>query len=331
MKNKILFIALVGFIALGLTGCSERYTKTDNEDFTLNANGKTKIIVDNINGDITVVKSDDPNTIKISAIKEVRVSRRDKDKPLDEVKIDVDESGNTIRVETKINDGIRKGLFRRRVSYKVTYKLFVPANMDVDIHNVSGDINVAGNDGNIRIDVVNSDITLNKVTGRIDIESVNGKVDGNIYSSKGIVINSINGKIDLFLSENINARINADVVNGRINHTGLDFKNQIAEKRSFIGILGQPDIDINIDMVNGRIEFSRLIGTGEDIREMDDITTREVYIQKKEELEKAQENLRLAEEEFQKAREEYMNTEGDPDSLDSDSIETEKSDTVHTL
>ena len=262
MKNKILFIVLVGFIALGLTGCGERYTKTDNEDFTLDANGKTKIVVDNINGDITVVKSDDSNAVKISVTKEVKVTHRDKDKPLDEIKIDIDESGNTIRVETKINDGIRKGLFRRKVSHKVTYKLFIPANMDVDIHNVSGDISVMENDGNINMDLVNSDITLDKVTGKINIESVNGKIEGDIYSSKGIIINSINGKVDLFLSENINARINADVVNGRINYKGLDFESQIAEKKSFTGILGQPDIDINIDMVNGRIEFGRLLEMG---------------------------------------------------------------------
>jgi hypothetical protein len=256
MKTK--YIASIIILVLGLTafsGCSllkKRVEKTEKVEYKISAVNKTRISIEDDNGEIKITRTNDTlGMVIIEAEKSYDVRYDEQDKPLENVKINIDTADSEIKIVTEI---IRNnGMFRNHRGGEVNYNIKIPAKMQVSIDNTNGDIMLVGIDSEIDIETVNSAINLVNCTGMIKIDGVNGGVYGNFDSTKGINIELVNGMVKLGGMKNVSANVNASTINGRVKFNNLEFTDVVSEKKSLTGKLGTGGSNIVISTVNGSI------------------------------------------------------------------------------
>ncbi len=260
MKTKnIIITVVIGLMFLGLNGCSllkKRVEKKENVKYTLNGSNKTSIHIDNTNGRINISNSNDTNgTIRIDAEIISDVKADEQDKPISNVKILIDSSGNEIKIETEINN-TNSGMLRKNNNEKVNYDIKIPANMKVHTETINGTTTITRINGDIRAETVNGKINIFNCPGRLDIEGVNGSIVCNVDSvTAGINVSIVNGDVKIGGLKNINADVNASTVNGRVKFKDLSFTDINSEKRTLSGILGKGGSMIKIESTNGRISL----------------------------------------------------------------------------
>ncbi|MCB0722412.1 MAG: hypothetical protein KDC42_08910 [Ignavibacteriae bacterium] len=323
--KRVIFILTILIAGAALTGCGSRFEKSETQEFSPSAEGKSKIRIENVNGEVKVFKTEE-DKIRIIAKMTTRVRRRDLDKPIKDISINIDESGNEIIVQTDmhdVKDGFTISFGNKR---SVDYIVYVPARFEVNINNVSGNVEARDIEGDVNIDLVNGNINLDNISGAITTELINGNTSCEIYSTKGITFSTINGKITLKCPEDLSAKIYADVSNGRVVTDELDFTNSYKEKDHLSGSLGDGAADIRLETINGRITLGRI--ENKLTSSAGDKSKEEVYMLMKENYEKAKSEMEKAEEEFKKAEEEYLKGKDSIQSMPRDSVKT---DSVKTL
>jgi hypothetical protein len=259
MKTKTLLI-IAGLFFLSFNGCGllgKKYTKTESSEHRISTVNKKKIYLENVNGNINVVKSSEESVLIIKAVKETRVRKKDLDTPLNEIKIDIDTSGDNINVKTDFNRNTGIKFFNFGKNPRVDYDIFVPSGIDVEIENVNGDFNAKKLNNKLKISLVNGNADVERYTGNLDCEITNGSFSGEIDSTGGMDISIVNGSITLNLNGYINANISAETVNGKITDDNLQMNDVRKEKKSLKGKLGntETDVDIKIETVNGKIKL----------------------------------------------------------------------------
>jgi hypothetical protein len=259
MKSKIfIMLVLLAFVAVGIPACSllkKRSEKKEKTEYKITGKNKTGISIENTNGQIRVSKSDDTlGVITINAEKIARVRKDDMDKPIENLNVNIDSSGSTVKVTTEYQK-VYEGWFNHDNNAKVNYDVRVPANMKVDIDNTNGAITLSSLSGDIKVETTNGSTTLNKCFGYISIEGVNGSISGNFDSTRGINIDVVNGAVKLGGLKNISAEVSANTTNGKVKFNNLTFSNLNVEKRSLSGTLGSGKNIIKVTSVNGSITF----------------------------------------------------------------------------
>lgn len=258
MKMKyILTLILLGSMITAFNGCSylkKRVEKTEKEEYKLNASNKTRISIDDSNGDIRITRTNDTlGYVIINAEKSYEVRYDEQDKPIENVKIIIDTTGNEIIVKTEIKRD--NGMFRSHRGGEVNYNVKIPANMNVSIDNTNGDIILTGLNGDVDIETVNSSISLAHCSGMIKVDGVNGGVYANIDSTRGVNIELVNGTVKLGGLKNISADVNAQTVNGRIRYSNLELTDVVAEKKTLTGKINNGGNMISVSTVNGNVTF----------------------------------------------------------------------------
>ncbi len=131
------------------------------ERFTVAAASLDRLLVDNDTGSVTIVGTD------------------------------TDE----ISVEAEVSEGLRRTGFRREVVgstlelhgscpvigsmwCRVTYRIEVPRDLDLDVDADDGRVGVSNVDGDLRIESDNGSIELSDVSGRVAVDSDNGRIFG---------------------------------------------------------------------------------------------------------------------------------------------------------
>ncbi len=257
MKSKILLmLVLLAFIAAGIPACSllkKRSEKKEKTEYKITGKNKTGISIENTNGEIRVTKTDDTlGVITINAEKIARVRQDDMDKPIDNLNVNIDTSGSTIKVTTDYKK-VYEGLFNHDNDARVNYDIRVPANTKVDVDNTNGSITLTGLSGDVKVGTTNGSTTISKCSGYISIDGVNGSISGNFDSTKGINIDIVNGAVKLGGMKNISADVSVNTQNGKVKFNNLNFSNLNAEKRSLTGTLGNGKNVIKVSSVNGSI------------------------------------------------------------------------------
>jgi hypothetical protein len=256
LKITILGVSLI-ILALGLSGCSwlsKKHEKKDNVEFKISTVGKTKVTLENVNGKITAVKGDTIPVLTLKAEKIDMVKKKDLDKPLDYIHINIDTTGNSIKITSEYqNEKSYLGFSKHNV--KINYELTIPDNMEVSFENTNGNIVLTGLNGITGVNVTNGNIKSEHVSGKSTYEITNGSLKGVVDSTKGIDVNIVNGKCELELNKTFTGSVKADVTNGKVTYTDLQFSNAKAEKRSFSGYIGNTEPELKIDVVNGKVIF----------------------------------------------------------------------------
>lgn len=245
-------IVLLGLLSAGLA--QAEYTDEERFNFTLDAGGR--ISVDNTNGDITVVAGSG-DQVEIIALKRAK----DQD-ALEDIEILVDARSDFIRVETKQASSSGWFGWNNDGGSSVTYTLSVPATANLEgLESVNGDVEVKGVGGKIEVQTVNGGIEVDSVSSSIGLETVNGSINAHFLALGGeqrVDCESVNGKISLYLPEQIDAEISAETVNGGID--GSDFGLETSKGfvgRDLSGTVGDGSARVRLSTVNGAIRLRR--------------------------------------------------------------------------
>lgn len=259
MKTKnIIITAVIGLILFSFTGCSllrKRVEKKETVKYTLNGNTKTSIHVENTNGRINISNTNDTTgiiTIEAEKIAEVKVDEQDK--PIENINIKLDSSGNEINIETDVNQS--RGMFHKGQTPMVNYDIKVPANMKVSAENVNGTITITRITADVTAETVNGTISVFSCPGQINLSGINGTIICNVDSvTAGIKVEVVNGSVKIGGLKNINADVNASTVHGKVKFANLTFTNLNSDKRNLSGTLGNGGNSIRVESTNGSITF----------------------------------------------------------------------------
>jgi uncharacterized lipoprotein YehR (DUF1307 family) len=254
--QKYILIVFALILTISAASCGKRYEKKETAEYRINANGKTEISVENINGKIIVTRGDSTEGIYVKADMISYVKKRDLDKSNGDVRIEIDSSGNTVKIKGTYNREKHFINFETGKNSKIDFLVRVPAGLKVDVENVNGKVDISNISEDVKVNLINGDITLQNTAGTNIIDLTNGSVKGTFDSTKGMNIDVVNGNINLDLSKNYQGEINADIVHGKINFNDLNVTVRSDEKKSFRGYIGNSIKTIKCEVVNGKITFN---------------------------------------------------------------------------
>jgi DUF4097 and DUF4098 domain-containing protein YvlB len=239
--------------ALGAHAADHRgaFTEEFHQTYAISADGRVEL--DNINGDVHI-SSWDRNEVKVDAVKYADSKER-----LEEAKIEIDSSKDSLSIRTKYPDHDNTWNWGSRNNpASVEYTLMVPRTVRLDeINLVNGEFDVTGVSGEVRASCVNGKVQAQDISGRAKISTVNGRLDATFsqLSRQSIELNSVNGSLSLTIPSDSNAEIEASTVSGGIsNDFGLHASHQFVG-HNLRGELGSGGAHIKLSDVNGRIDI----------------------------------------------------------------------------
>lgn len=248
MQSLLLVVGL-----LTAAGATADVREEERHSFTLESGGRLSL--ENVNGAVSVVGGGG-NQVEIVAYKEA-----DNQEALDEIEIDIDATPTRISVDTQLPKS--RGWWGGNSSgASVRYEVSVPTNIDLDgISSVNGDIDIRGVFGAIKAETVNGDIEIQDASSDANLETVNGTIDARFSSVTGdqrIDCDTVNGRINLSLPDNSDARFAVETVNGSID--GDDFGMEVDKGfvgRSLDGKVGDGSARVSANTVNGGVKIRK--------------------------------------------------------------------------
>lgn len=172
-----------------------------------------------------------------------------------------DKNGNELKFRVTGNGGPRFPGMRLQ-NNRVRLEVFVPKRTDlsvktdgeVRVSNISGTIDIKGEDESIDVRDSQGKLILNAQDGQIRVVGFNGSVDSNIVDGElyldgnfdGLTSKAIDGTITLTVPENLNAEMTSSA---DIETVGFNVKNESKRKIIF----GNGSSKFNFDFVDGRL------------------------------------------------------------------------------
>jgi predicted Ser/Thr protein kinase len=247
---------------IGNLSTSDPFQQDYHQTLPLSANGRLRL--DNVNGQTEIVGWN-RNEVSIKALKHGKTQES-----IETTKIVVDSAPDEISIHTKQPDS--QSGFLRLLSWlinggtknvTVDYAIQVPRNTclkeiasvngQVVIEDVSSDINVSTVNGALQVAGAEGDLKLSTVNGRITAELVS------LDRGQSVSLNSVNGRIEVFLPADANAEVKADTVNGSItsDFSSLMVKKEFPVNENLKGTLGNGGASVKASTVNGKISVRR--------------------------------------------------------------------------
>lgn len=238
------------------TAVQQGQTERFEQIYSLNPNGKVK--ASNINGSITVKTWENPQ-VNLIAVKSADTAERLKD-----VQIEVDSTADGFSVKAKYINKERnqKGNWKGYGEIKVDFELTVPRTAALaGIATVNGNVSIAGAGGTTKASTVNGTVKATNLSGTAKLSTVNGTVEAafsELPSGSKISLNTVNGKVALFLPSDANATIKASSLSGAIaNDFGLPVRKGEFIGRNLHGKVGTGDVSIRLNSVSGGLSIRR--------------------------------------------------------------------------
>jgi DUF4097 and DUF4098 domain-containing protein YvlB len=117
-------------------------------------------------------------------------------------------------------------------SWTVSYEVFVPRQIDLDLKAHNGGIHIQGVRGNIQFNTQNGGVHLANVAGSVKGQTQNGGVhvelSGARWDGQGLDVQTQNGGVHLNVPANFAAHVESSTVNGGMKS---DFSEMVREKR----------------------------------------------------------------------------------------------------
>ena len=233
-------------------------TEEFHQSYPLSSTGRVSI--QNINGDVRIAVWDQ-NEVKVDAVK--KSYQREQ---LDEVKIEVINTADSVRIKTQypernqtFND---EGSRRHNISVTVEYTLTIPRKAQLDSAElVNGSLDIEGAEGDVKASCVNGRIKANGLMGEVRLSTVNGGIEATIArldEGKGVSLNSVNGNIVLIIPGNASAQVKANTIHGAItNDFGLQVNDGEYVGHDLSGQIGSGGTRVRLNNVNGPISIKR--------------------------------------------------------------------------
>jgi DUF4097 and DUF4098 domain-containing protein YvlB len=156
-----------------------------------------------------------------------------------------------VRLETKAPTG--EG---RRVD--VTYRIKVPASVNVRLQNSNGTIELTALKGTVKAETDNGTVVGRQLTGAVEANTTNGsvrlEVDG--VAVGGIRAETVNGRVELTLPSGAKADLQATCINGRVTVNGLKVDGPETTRRRVEGRLNGGGPKVVLETTNGQIQLT---------------------------------------------------------------------------
>lgn len=111
--------------------------------------------------------------------------------------------------------------FGRERGFAVSYEIFVPHRMALDLKAHNGGISIRDVSGEIRFDAVNGGVNLTRLAGDVKGSTKNGglkvDLDGPRWDGSQLDVRTTNGGVNLSIPTNYSARLETSTVNGGMN------------------------------------------------------------------------------------------------------------------
>jgi len=250
MKLRI-FTLLTALLATG----SLLASVTAEQTFSFKLNDGGRFSISNVNGSM-VVTGGAGDSVEIVATK-----KADNQKELDQIEIKVSNTPDEIVVETDLGES-HHWFSHGNNSGSVDYEVIVPANTRLDsVETVNGGVNISGVNGKVVAESVNGELDVRGLAGDVDLSTVNGSVEASfdrLGEQQRVKVETVNGRVTLYLPADADAEISADTLNGGINANDFGLKTD----KGFVGSdlngkVGNGGARVNIDTVNGAIKIRK--------------------------------------------------------------------------
>lgn len=241
-SNRFLWAGCL-VVSIGWLGCDGHPTSPDvlldgqymvGESFTyeLSGAGHTGLRLEGINGSIVITGDPAAHSIRVTGERRVgSYSRADAEAHLRELEVQCNDLAGEVLVKT-VQPRESEGR-----TYIVDYEVAVPSELEVAVLNINGEVRLEGLRDSAFVDLVNGEI--------------NGSVS---FPVEGVIdMSTVNGTIDLRIPVDTSARLSASVVNGRIEWSNLNLRNQTVTPQFLQGVLGDGRGRISLSVVNGNI------------------------------------------------------------------------------
>ena len=243
---------LCAMLLAGRAFASEPLTQEFHKTYTLNADGRVSL--ENINGAVTITGWD-RNELQLDAVKRARRQER-----LDEAKIVVESSANSISIRTQYPE--RDHTFNwgdENNPASVDYTLHVPRGARLDeIELVNGSLEIHDVAGDVHASSVNGRVLAKDLAGRADLSTVNGRTEAEFRQlpKSHIKASSVNGSVLVTIPSDANADVHASTVSGGISTDfALNVHRESFGGHNLDGRLGSGGTEIELSNVNGHIEL----------------------------------------------------------------------------
>lgn len=110
--------------------------------------------------------------------------------------------------------------FGKDRGWAVSYEIFVPHRIDLNLKAHNGGIAIGDVRGNVEFSAVNGGVALKRLGGSVRGATVNGglaiELDGTRWDGDQLNVSATNGGVSLSIPENYSARLETGTVNGRV-------------------------------------------------------------------------------------------------------------------
>jgi hypothetical protein len=249
LKSRIVLVLSVLLIGAGWVAAGEVFEEVFDQSYPLAAGGM--IGLENVNGDVSI-EVWERDEVRVYAVKSASTTEL-----LDGLEIKVDAGKRGLHIDTQY-PSTRHQYGKHHSHMKVEYTLTVPrlARID-DIDLVNGNLSVAGVEGGVSAATVNGNILVRDCAGDAHLSTVNGGIEARVDRlgpANSLDMESVNGRLDLYLASSIGADLKADSVNGRLkNDFGIDVRKGKYVGSDFQGTVGGGGAEVALETVNGSI------------------------------------------------------------------------------
>jgi DUF4097 and DUF4098 domain-containing protein YvlB len=235
-------------------GSGDEVREEFHQTYPLSANGRVSI--ENINGGVRIAVWDQ-NEVKVDAVK--KAYRRER---LDEAKIEVNATADSIRIKTEYPD--RDLTFtndegrRYNNPASIEYSLTIPRRARIEsVEVINGSLDIDGAEGDVKASSINGYVKARALTGEVRLSTVNGGLEATftrLDEAKPVTLNSVNGNIALVIPSDANAQVRAGTVHGSVsNDFGLPVIHGEYVGHELYGQIGTGGPRLKLGNVNGRI------------------------------------------------------------------------------
>jgi len=106
----------------------------------------------------------------------------------------------------------------KRERWAVTYRIFLPRDLDVEVRTENGPITVEGVRSTLDLETVNGPISISSAGGDVHGRTTNGPLDvalkGSRWSGRGLDLESTNGPVTVVVPKNFSAELEFGTSNG---------------------------------------------------------------------------------------------------------------------
>ncbi len=253
MKHALGIWVAVAFLSTSWVVAAESKEEREVVTQTFDVGKNPTLTLANLNGGARI-EGWDKKSIEVIATKTTNGSRE----RLEDARVDFDMKNDHLRIDVEYdsndhwnNDGV-----------SVTFEIHVPYGTEVENAKlVNGDLEIRELSGDVEASSVNGEVTGAKLSGDVHLSTVNGDVFLASAGKEPIRLKSVNGNVVLVLPRDANAKLSISTVHGDIRG---DMGNGVKYAGSSMDtVLGSGGRRIEIGTVNGDVKVRRGEGSGE--------------------------------------------------------------------